>query len=94
MNLIDIVAFGVGGILLYSAVRDDNPVNVVKSALQGKTATSYKDGTATTSKLPPGKQYVGGTNGQDAPPHWSNGGIGPGTPVVYQTPPVPVYVSV
>lgn len=92
--MIDVIALGVGGILLYSAVKDDNPVDVIKSALQGKVATSAKDGTATTSKLPPGKQYVGGSGPDNPGTHTSNGGVGPGTPVVYQVPPTPVYVSV
>lgn len=91
--MVDVIAFGAGGILLYSAIKDDNPVDVVKAALQGKTATSYKDGTATTTKLPPGKQYVDGS-GDSPGTHTSSGGVGPGTPVVYQTPPTPVYVSV
>lgn len=92
MNLIDVTALGVGGILIYSAVTDRNPLDVIKQGLQGRVAQSAKDGTATSTNLPPGKQYVDGS-GNSPGTHTSNGGFGPGSNVSYTNPP-PVYVSV
>lgn len=95
MNLVDVLALGVGGILIYSAVKDDNPVTVIKDALSGKAPGTPKDGTTTSGGVPPGKQIVGGAPGSPGTTT-SNGGIGPGTSVSYEPPviPSPTFVSV
>jgi hypothetical protein len=38
LNLPTLIAFAAGAVLIYSAVTNRNPVEVVKSALQGKLA--------------------------------------------------------
>lgn len=39
-SLINVVMFGAGAILVYSAVKDKNPKQVVSDALNGKSAPS------------------------------------------------------
>lgn len=38
LNLPTVIAFAAGAVLIYAAVTNRNPVDVVKFALQGKTA--------------------------------------------------------
>jgi hypothetical protein len=42
LNILNLTMFGAGAILLYAGITDRNPVNVVKSALQGKIAPKEK----------------------------------------------------
>lgn len=48
MSLLNVVIFGVGAILVYSAVKNKNPKDVVNEALSSQSSTKVKGSSTTT----------------------------------------------
>jgi hypothetical protein len=58
-NLVVVITFMAGSILIYSAVKDKNPKDVISNALNGKSAP--------TAKTVPAKGDLGDTPGASDP---------------------------
>lgn len=59
LNLPTLVIFAAGAVLIYSAITNRNPVEVIKAALQGKTAP-IKSGFDPDAKSGDGNSSSGG----------------------------------
>lgn len=62
LNIVTLIILAAGAILIYSAITDRNPVEVVKNALKGKAApTGYtKSGFSSDAKTGEGNSSSGG----------------------------------
>lgn len=61
LNLPTLIVFAAGAVLIYSAITNRNPVDVVKMALQGKVAP-VKSGFDEDAKAGDGGSKSGGGN--------------------------------
>lgn len=74
LNLVNVVVFGIGAILVYAAVKDVDPRDLVKQGLGGPapaktTAANSALATAPATPAPPIPTYLPNpNNGQPQPP--------------------------